>query len=79
MNLLTKYKKSGAIILSGDVHYAKIHSSGCRSLTGGYFLYEFVSSGLTHHANYFQHLIEQETEWVTSDFYSSKKGKENNF
>jgi len=48
--LIRKYKVSGVIILSGDVHYAEIMKYPCKERIG-YELYEFTSSGLTHHVS----------------------------
>jgi len=44
--LIRKYKLSGVILLSGDVHFAKILKHPCPERIG-YNLYEFTSSGLT--------------------------------
>lgn len=46
--LIRKYKRSGVILLSGDVHYAEIMKYPC-SHKVGYNLYEFGSSGITHY------------------------------
>ena len=47
IELIKKYKLSGVILLSGDVHYAEIMSHPCRERIG-FDLHEFTSSGLTH-------------------------------
>lgn len=47
ISLIRKHKKSGVILLSGDVHYAEIMEYPCSERVG-YTLYEFTSSGLTH-------------------------------
>jgi len=48
IGLIRKYKVSGVILLSGDVHYAEIMKHPCPQRVG-YNLYEFTSSGLTHY------------------------------
>jgi len=48
LDLIQKYKVSGVILLSGDVHYAEIMKHPCPQRVG-YNLYEFTSSGLTHY------------------------------
>jgi len=50
LRLIRRYKVSGVILLSGDVHYAEIMKYPCKQKVG-YELYEFTSSGLTHHAS----------------------------
>ena len=39
---------SNVAFLSGDVHFALNTESVCKSLTGGYKIPEFTSSGLSH-------------------------------
>jgi len=46
--LIRKYQVNGVMLLSGDVHYAEIMKYPCKEHVG-YDLYEFTSSGLTHH------------------------------
>jgi len=46
--LIHKYKKSGVILLSGDVHHAQVIGSGCKHPSLGYELVEVTSSGMTH-------------------------------
>jgi hypothetical protein len=46
--MINKHEKSGVIILSGDVHWAQLFSTGCSSYPGGYLLPEVCSSGMTH-------------------------------
>ena len=50
MKLIGKMKRSGVIILSGDVHYGQILKTTCIHPDIGYPLYEHTSSGLSHHA-----------------------------
>jgi len=45
--LIRKYKRSGVVLLSGDVHYAEFMKYPCKERIG-YDLWEFTSSGLTH-------------------------------
>jgi len=47
-DLIKKHKKSGVMLMSGDVHYSEIMKYPCRERIG-YDLYEITSSGLTHH------------------------------
>jgi hypothetical protein len=44
-------RKEGIVFISGDVHFSQFLHSGCKSLATGYTLYEFTSSGMTHHTN----------------------------
>ncbi|CDW81812.1 UNKNOWN [Stylonychia lemnae] len=69
-DLIAKNQVSGVIFLSGDVHYTQIYNSNCESITGGYKMYEFVSSGMTHHANIFQYRIQDDAQFVTSQLFS---------
>jgi hypothetical protein len=46
--LIEKHKRSGVIILSGDVHFTQYYTSMCKSQFG-YPLTEITSSGLSHH------------------------------
>ena len=48
MKLIGKLKRSGVILLSGDVHYAQILKTTCIHPDIGYHLYEHTSSGLSH-------------------------------
>ncbi len=45
--MILKHKKSGVIIMSGDVHWAQLFHMNCHSYVG-YDLPEICSSGLTH-------------------------------
>ena len=45
--MIRKHKKSGVILLSGDVHYANQYHTPCETLTG-YLIPEYTSSGMTH-------------------------------
>jgi len=45
--VLAESKRSGIVLLSGDIHIAETHRLMCNGL--GYPLYEFTSSGLSHH------------------------------
>ena len=47
LDLIGKYRKSGVILLTGDVHYAQLYHTKCTSYTG-YDLTEICSSGMTH-------------------------------
>jgi alkaline phosphatase D len=47
-DLIKKHKKSGVLLISGDVHYSEIMKYPCRERIG-YDLHEITSSGLTHH------------------------------
>lgn len=73
-NLIKKHKKSGVIILSGDVHFAQFYSTKCKSLTS-YNIIEMTTSGLTHHVNSFfkigEPLLNSNTHpfWIESDIY----------
>lgn len=73
-NLIKKYKKSGVVFLSGDVHFAQFYSTKCESLTG-YDVPEVTSSGITHHVNDFfivgDHLLNAITNpfWTASDIF----------
>ncbi len=49
---IRKHKKSGVVLLSGDVHFAQFYHTNCKSLTG-YDLTDLTTSGLTHHVNSF--------------------------
>jgi len=48
ISLIRKYKTSGVILLTGDVHYAEIMKFPCKERVG-FELYELTSSGMTHH------------------------------
>lgn len=50
ISLIGKLKKSGVVILSGDVHYAQILRTTCIHEEIGYHIYEFTSSGLSHYS-----------------------------
>ena len=50
IGLIRKYKLSGVIFLSGDVHFAEIMKYPCKERIG-FELYEFTSSGLTHYTS----------------------------
>jgi len=50
IGLIRKYKVSGVVLLSGDVHFAEVMRYPCKEHIG-YELYEFTSSGLTHSVN----------------------------
>lgn len=47
-DLIGKLKKSGVVLLSGDIHAAEILKTFCVVPEIGYNLYEFTSSGLSH-------------------------------
>jgi hypothetical protein len=47
--VIAKHKKSGVILLSGDVHFAQFYKAPCTNNLG-YRLWEMTSSGLTHTA-----------------------------
>jgi hypothetical protein len=49
-NLIAKYKKSGVVILSGDIHMAEILKTFCSIPEIGYNIYEITSSGMSHYA-----------------------------
>jgi hypothetical protein len=49
-NLIGKYKKSGVVILSGDIHMAEILKTFCTMPEIGYDIYEITSSGMSHYA-----------------------------
>ena len=46
--IINKHSKDGVVFLSGDVHWAELSQTTCASLTSGYIVPEFTSSGLTH-------------------------------
>ncbi|TNV78844.1 hypothetical protein FGO68_gene703 [Halteria grandinella] len=69
-DLLNKYKKSNVLILSGDVHYAQFYSSKCKGFVGGYKLWEFTSSGLSHTQADFQIGATPEMELLTHPFWT---------
>ena len=48
INLIKKYQVGGVLLISGDVHYAEIMKHPCKERVG-FDLYEFTSSGITHH------------------------------
>jgi len=50
VELIRKYKLSGVILLSGDVHFAEIMKYPCNERIG-FDLYEFTSSGMTHYTS----------------------------
>jgi len=50
LETLRKFKKSGVVFLSGDVHFGQFYKSNCESFTG-YKIPELCSSGLTHILN----------------------------
>lgn len=68
ISLIQKYKKSGVLLFSGDVHYGQLYSSKCESLTG-YKLLEVCSSGLTHVLNDPYKPILNLVEAHTPEFY----------
>jgi hypothetical protein len=47
-NLISKHRKSGVILLSGDIHCAQVLKTFCTLPELGYDLYEITSSGLSH-------------------------------
>jgi len=50
IELIRKYKVSGVILLSGDVHFAEIMKYPCKERIG-FDLFEFTSSGMTHYTS----------------------------
>ena len=46
--MIKRHRKSGVLILSGDVHWAQLFQAGCSSYPGGYLMSEVCSSGMTH-------------------------------
>lgn len=50
-NLIAKYKKSGVIFLTGDIHQAQFLSTYCEIEDIGYKIREFTSSGLSHYCD----------------------------
>jgi hypothetical protein len=46
-SLISKFKLSNVVLLSGDVHYSNMYQSSCESFSG-YTIPEFSSSGMTH-------------------------------
>ena len=48
IKLIKKYQIGGVLLISGDVHYAEIMKHPCKERVG-FDLYEFTSSGITHH------------------------------
>ena len=50
-NLISKTKRNGVILLSGDVHFGQILKTFCVMSKVGYDLYELTSSGLSHYLN----------------------------
>ena len=75
-NLIRKHKKSGAMFLSGDVHFANRYQTPCESLTG-YTLPEFTSSGMTHtvetNIKYITFWMVPTFEMFTDPIYSTEK------
>jgi hypothetical protein len=47
--ILGKYKKSGAVLLSGDIHCGQVLKTFCVMPEIGYDLWEITSSGLSHY------------------------------
>ncbi len=47
--ILGKYKKSGVVLLTGDIHLAQILRTFCVLPEIGYHIFEVTSSGLSHH------------------------------
>jgi len=50
--LIGKYRKSGIILLTGDIHSSQILKTFCVMSNIGYDIYEITSSGLTHYNLY---------------------------
>jgi hypothetical protein len=48
-DIIGKTKKSGVMLLSGDVHFAEISKTFCTLPEVGYDLFEITSSGMTHY------------------------------
>lgn len=72
LNLIKKNRKSGVILLSGDVHFAQFYTTQCSSLSGGYAIPELTSSGLTHHVNSFFKIADRVLDLVTPTFWTSR-------
>lgn len=70
--MIAKHKKSGVILLSGDVHFAQFYSTYCESLTG-YEVPELTSSGLTHHVNSFFKIADRVLNMVTPRFWNTSE------
>lgn len=67
-DLINEFKKSGVILLSGDVHFAQFYDVKCSSLTG-YDLFEVTTSGLTHHVNQFFKVGYEMLHFATPEFW----------
>jgi len=72
--LIRKYKTSGVILLSGDVHYAEILKYPCKEHIG-YELYEFTSSGLTHHVSTHVPFADKYMDVMVPSTWSTKKDR----
>lgn len=59
LSLIRKHQKSGVVYLTGDIHQAIFMESACASLSNGYAIPEFTSSGMTHNRELNWDLSEQ--------------------
>jgi len=72
--LIRKYKTSGVILISGDVHFAEILKYPCREHVG-YEIYEFTSSGLTHHVSTHVPFADKYMDVMVPKTWSTKKDR----
>jgi hypothetical protein len=72
LGAIGRLRKSGVILLSGDVHFAQFYSTKCKAMTG-YELPELTTSGLTHHVNSFFKIADKVLPMVTPDFWTTSE------
>ena len=68
-DLIKSHKKSGVILLTGDVHFSQFYHTNCKSMVG-YDIPEVTTSGLTHHANSFIGIADRYMDLVTPKFWN---------
>jgi len=66
--LLQKHKKSGVILISGDVHYGGYFAMKCKGHFG-YEMPEITTSGLTHTLDTHVYRATDCVQALTNDFY----------
>ena len=72
--LIRNYKTSGVILISGDVHFAEILKYPCKEHVG-YEIFEFTSSGLTHHVSTHVPFADKYMDVMVPKTWSSKKDR----
>ena len=74
LSLIRKHRVSRVILITGDVHFAEILKFPCKEKVG-YDLYEFTSSGITHHVGSHYFLSLGFVRKLYPDTYSTERDR----